>query len=214
MARLHYVKDDAKYCQSHIYVASLPSVNATTRRALLGALVLALSLAGCAQNGQLAGGNQPEPTNTFSPAVIPQPIKPAEADEHTERGAQQFALYWFKTINYAIQTGDVKPLQASSHPECGPCQTLVAAVQDDYADGGYAEGGLYTIRSSEAQNFALAEQPTILISFDRSAQSSLAPDGQVRGSKPAASFQECQVLLVKVGRSWRVRTVFGDTLTA
>lgn len=144
--------------------------------------------------------------------MIPQPPKPAVADEHTEQGAQQFTLYWFKTINYAVQTGDVKPLQTSSHAQCGPCQAIIAAVKENYGDGGYAEGGVYTIRSSEAQNFSLADQPTIAVAFDRSAQSSLAPDGQVRGSKPAVSFQSSQVVLVQVGNSWQVRTVFGDNL--
>jgi hypothetical protein len=203
-----------KYCHSCTALANLPNVNATTCRALLGALVIALSLGGCAQpDTQLAGGSQDNDRAIPSPSVIPQPVKPAEADERSERGARQFTLYWFKTANYAIQTGDIKPLEKASHPDCEMCQAVIAGVQKDYGDGGYAEGGLFTIRSTEAQNFALAEQPTILVTFDRSAQSSLAPDGQVRGSKPAASFKQCQVMLVQVARVWRVRTVFGDSLS-
>lgn len=179
---------------------------------MLGAL-LALSLAGCAQpDPQLAGGSQSNREPVPSPSVIPQPVKPPEADEQSERGARQFTLYWFKTINYAVLTGDIEPFQNASHPQCEPCEGVVAAVQNNYGDGGYAEGGTFTVRSSEALNFALADQPTISVAFDRSAQSSLAPDGQVRGSKPAVSFKDCQVGLVKVGRSWRVRTVFGDNL--
>jgi hypothetical protein len=144
--------------------------------------------------------------------VVPQPVKPPEADEQTERGAQQFVLYWFKTINYAVQTGDAKPFAAASNPQCLPCQSVVTEVRDNYGDGGYTEGGVFTVRSSESQNFALADQPTISVAFDRSAQSKLAPDGQVRGSKPALTFKDCQVLLVKAGDSWQVRTVFGDNL--
>jgi hypothetical protein len=201
-----------KCCHYVPTIASLSDVNATRRRAVLGAFVIALSLTACGQNTPVAGGSDNETTAPPIPAAIPQPSKPPEADEHTEQGAQQFTLYWFKTINYAVQTGDVKPLQAASHPRCAPCQAVVAAVQDNYVDGGYAEGGTFTVRTAEPQNFALADQPTILVSFDRSSQSSLAPDGQVRGSKPAASFQECQALLVKAGRSWQVFQVFGAPL--
>jgi len=213
MFRLLKVKHDVKSCHTRVGLANLWPVTAAARRTLLSVVVLTLGLAGCGQpDPQLAGGNQSDNRVIPTPTVIPQPVKPFEANEHTERGAQQFVLYWFKTINYAVQTGDVKPFQAASNPQCAPCQAVVAEVRDNYGDGGYTEGGVYTVRSSEAQNLALADQPTISVAFDRSAQSELAPDGQVRGSKPALTFRDCQVLLVKVGESWQVRTTFGDSL--
>ncbi len=175
--------------------------------------MLALSLSACAQpDTRLAGGDQNANAPLPTPSVIPQPVKPPEANEQSERGARQFALYWFKTINYAVLTGDIGPFQEASHPQCEPCEIVSAAVQNNYGDGGYAEGGTFTIRSSEAQNFALADQPSIQVTFDRSAQSSMAPDGQVRGSKPPASFRNAQIVLVKFKQTWKVRTVFGDSL--
>jgi hypothetical protein len=201
-----------KCCHTPAGLASLSPVNATRRRALLSAIVIALSLAGCAEPGAELAGERTGAAPIPSPSVVPQPVKPPEADQHDERGARQFTLYWFKTVNYAVLTGDIKPFRAASHHQCEPCETIVQAVQENYGDGGYAEGGTFTIRTTEAQNFALADQPSIAVTFDRSAQSSLAPDGQIRGSKPPASFKDAQIVLVKVGRSWQVRTVFGDSL--
>lgn len=136
----------------------------------------------------------------------------ATTRERSLRGAQDFVNYWMNAANYATQTGDISPLEEASDSRCGQCQAVLSGVRDSYSDGGYTQGGLYRVRSVMTEVLALDDQPTFSITFDRSPQSLMAPDGQVRGSSPALSFQRCQFIMMWAGKGWRVRTVLGDSL--
>jgi hypothetical protein len=188
-------------------------VNATRRRTLLGAAVIALALAGCAQPDSNLG-SAADPTNVAaaSPSVLPPPTLSAATRERSQRGAQDFVNYWIAAVNYAVQTGDINPLEAASDPQCGQCQAVISGVRDSYSDGGYTQGGVYRLRSAVADVLALDEQPTISVTFDRSPQSLMAPDGQVRGSAPALTFQRCQLIMEWSDNRWKVRTVLGASL--
>jgi hypothetical protein len=144
--------------------------------------------------------------------VLPAPSALAIANERSPSGAQEFAKYWFETLNYATQTGDIAPLRGASEPSCAACLDAVASVRNSYSDGGFLQGGTYTVRTARTEEFGLEDRPVLSISFDRSSRSGLAPDGQVRDSVPAASFVSCQLTLAWTGSGWRTAIVTGELL--
>lgn len=142
--------------------------------------------------------------------MLPPPSPPPIAAERSEEGAAQFTRYWFRTLDYATQTGDSGPLTRASTPDCRACEAALAVVRESYSDGGYLQGGTYTIRTVVPENFALDGRPQLSVSFDRSSRSGFGPDGQVRKSLPAVAFVTCEVTLNWTGDRWKVATIVGD----
>lgn len=120
--------------------------------------------------------------------------------------------YWFRALDYATQTGDLALLTAASTSTCAPCEAAIGVVRENYTDGGYLQGGTYTVRSANSEEFAPADRPMIVVAYDRSSRSAFGPDGQVRGSLPAATFVNCQVTVVWQANGWKVSTITGETL--
>jgi hypothetical protein len=146
------------------------------------------------------------------PSALPAPSPSAVARQQTEPGAQEFVRYWFRSLDYATQTGDISRLTAASDPSCQPCEDAIGVVRQSYSDGGYLQGGTYTLRSVSAEEFAPNERPMIAVSFDRSARSGFSPDGQVRGSLPPVTFVSAQVTVAWLNGGWKVTTIVGDPL--
>jgi hypothetical protein len=146
------------------------------------------------------------------PSALPAPDPSALARERSERGAQEFVRYWFRALDYATQTGDISRLTAASDPGCKACEDAIRVVRESYSDGGYLQGGTYTVRSVAAEEFAPDERPMLAVSFDRSSRSGFGPDGQVRGNLPAVTFVPCQVTVGWVDGGWKVTRIVGDPL--
>jgi hypothetical protein len=183
-------------------------------RAVAGVLVaLALGLGGCAQSSApAAGGDNAQAAQTALPSVLPPPSAPPTAKQRSEPGAVAFVRYWFQTLDYATQTGDIGPLTKASDPDCQACEAALTIVRQSYSDGGYLQGGTYTVRSITNENFAMDDRPLLSVSFDRSSRSGFGPDGQVRNSLPAAAFVTCQLTLAWDEDTWKVASVIGDPL--
>jgi hypothetical protein len=177
------------------------------------ALVLAAGLGGCARDddGATAVGNRPPATPAPASAVpLPSPLPITK--ELSRSGAQEFAKYWIATLNYAMTSGDVDPLRAASDPTCTVCIEAVSTVRAGYLDGGWVQGGTYTVRSVNAEEFGLDDRPVLAMFLDRNARSGYAGDGSLRDSAPAASFIACEVTLEWVASGWRTRGINGDIL--
>jgi hypothetical protein len=146
------------------------------------------------------------------PSALPAPSPSPLAKQRTEDGAEEFVRYWFRALDYATQTGDISRLTAASTPACRPCEAAIGVVRENYSDGGYLQGGTYTIRSAAAEEFAPADRPMIVVAYDRSSRSAFGPDGQARGSLPAATFVNSQVTVVWQDNGWKVNAIVGDPL--
>ncbi|MGO1320301.1 MAG: DUF6318 family protein, partial [Galactobacter sp.] len=73
--------------------------------------------------GSGTGDREYQPATETSPAKnVPVPEYPEAAKANTEDGQKAFIEYWFKTYNYAFETGNAKPLEAVSGEECEFCQ--------------------------------------------------------------------------------------------
>lgn len=177
--------------------------------------MLVLGLGGCAdENSPAATGDQPDAASSVLPSALPAPERAPLAADRSPAGAQAFVRYWFQTLDYATQTGDISRLTAASDPSCKPCEGAIAVVRESYSDGGYLQGGTYKVRAVAAEEFAPVERPMIRVSFDRSSRSGYGPDGQVRGSLPAATFVSCQLTVAWVSNGWKVTTIVGDLMPA
>jgi hypothetical protein len=143
---------------------------------------------------------------------VPAPSALPITAERSPSGAQEFAKYWFDSLNYGTATGDIAPLRGASESTCAMCADIVAAIRNSYGDGGYLQGGTYKVRAVKTEEFGLEDRPVLQISFDRTSRSGFAPDGQVRDSVPAASFVNSEITLAWTGDRWKVSIVSGDLL--
>lgn len=130
---------------SHILFASRP-IRVTAVGVVLAA---ALSLSGCNAGGDPNSGGKTSPTSTatgsatpsatakptptaaYKPADatgpaqnVPVPVLPEVAKTETKEGLEAFARYWFELLSYSFETGDTKPLEAVSGPNCAFCRGL------------------------------------------------------------------------------------------
>lgn len=72
---------------------------------------------------------------------VPKPSKPAVADEESVEGAQAFLDYLSDARVYAWQTGDTSILRDITAPACDFCLEEYDAIDEHYADGGWATSG-------------------------------------------------------------------------
>lgn len=79
------------------------------------------------------------PASADGPAQnVPEPTKPPLADEESVEGAQAFLDYLSDVRVYAWQTGDTTILRDITAPACDYCFEEYDAIDDLYADGGWA----------------------------------------------------------------------------
>ena len=117
-----------------------PPRTATMISAALSAL---LAVGGCTEPQPLG---PIEPTTTASatptkpdtsPTDPTPPTLPAAAKPNTAKGAARFAQHYIDLMNHASATGDVKPLQAKTSPECQGCDNYIDLYRKTYANGGF-----------------------------------------------------------------------------
>ncbi|MGN5733330.1 DUF6318 family protein [Arthrobacter psychrochitiniphilus] len=145
------------------------------RRAILGLSVISiLILVGCSSAPKEMATSSPgaptvvgsppaitsEPAPTpavYKPATdkgpaenVPVPVLPDKATEFTKDGLIAFAEYWYSTLSYAYETGNVLPMQEISDPTCGSCDRVKNSVEPQYSDGGWLVGGLMVVHQSSS----------------------------------------------------------------
>lgn len=91
---------------------------------------------------------QPSTSESSTPTAEPTPAAPAvpaAATNNTDAGAEAFARYWVKVLNYAQRTGDVGALDAISDSRCTYCTGVTRAIVRIYGGGGGIVGGDWEI---------------------------------------------------------------------
>lgn len=128
--------------------------------ALVSAVVVALS--GCNSAGEpepvatasswAAESTSPSPTPTatatYKPADatgraqnVPVPALPEVAKTETKEGLEAFVAHWFQLLSYAYETGDSKPMEAISGPNCKFCGGLRDNISIAWSDDKWIVGG-------------------------------------------------------------------------
>lgn len=74
---------------------------------------------------------------------VPVPVMPELAKENSKAGLEAFIGYWFQTLSYAYETGDVSRAKELSSENCVLCMDLLSGVATNYTDGRWLVGGQY-----------------------------------------------------------------------
>lgn len=150
---------------------------------------------------------EPTPTPDATVAPVAAPEAPPEAGEHTEAGGLAFLQYWFSTLSYAAQTGDLAPVSAATSPECGDCQAAMTRIEAAHAAGGGFRGGAYVVRGVTAASLWSADQPVYDATIDRTHRVELDAAGATVDTLPALTFTTCTVVLEWSDGQWLVREI-------
>lgn len=129
--------------------------NRTRVAAGLAAAALPLALlAGCGEDEPKPKFEDPtssaaEPSDSASPDEPSKPTPPAAMKGKNTEGAKAFVEYYFKTMDWAIRTGDTKLLEKQAAPSCGPCAGVVEILNATRENGGRVTGGEHQLRGIE-----------------------------------------------------------------
>ena len=186
------------------------------RAVTLSLLALAWVLGGCAQIQNVTEPTDVAQTASPSPSVAvtqapTEPAVPTAGVDRSPAGATEFVRYWFATLAYAAQSGDVGPLGRASTDDCRGCRAAIETVQQSYSDGGRLDGGAYSLQDVQPSVLASGGLISVSVIFDRSPRSALSPVGEVRGSLPGIAFAQCELRLVWAGKAWKVRALQAET---
>ncbi|WP_104062762.1 DUF6318 family protein [Arthrobacter sp. 4R501] len=130
-----------------------------------------LLLTGCNSGGDPGGTTSASPTSTASPSAtptptptpayvpasasgraqnVPMPVLPEVAKTETKEGLEAFVRYWFQLLSYGYETGDTKPLEGISRPNCVFCTGLRDGLAAAWSDGRWVAGGTIQTPSIDA----------------------------------------------------------------
>jgi hypothetical protein len=122
-------------------------------RQLVGPVALAALLCGCTGSGgtELATTRSITTGSTTGSAAPPPhaPTIPAQATQHSASGAQAYLAHYYDTSNWALATGDTRPLLGLASNACDECHafdqevTMLALFHSD------THGGRIRVLSSE-----------------------------------------------------------------
>ncbi|MGO3140349.1 MAG: DUF6318 family protein [Galactobacter sp.] len=99
--------------------------------------------------GSGAGEGEYQPATETSPAKnVPVPEYPEAAKANTEDGQKAFIEYWFKTYDYAMDTGDPSLFKAASDPDCEYCTYNIKKLKEMHQEKkAWRIGGGTTVQS-------------------------------------------------------------------
>lgn len=204
------------------------------QRSSAGALLIAgtLLLAGCAGSSPADPGTAspaasesgtpsapatptPTPSAVYKPADasgpaqnVPVPVLPDVAKTETKEGLEAFAKYWYSTLGYAYETGEMGPLEAVSESSCSSCLRVRKEVTDWHSSGRWLEGGRVTVEAVDS-NFVQSQPSTYqaIAQVKQEAISYHLSDGTVKGRLDALPTTPDILVAKYVGDAWKAQTV-------
>lgn len=120
-----------------------------------------------------------KPADATGPAQnVPVPVLPEVAKTETKEGLEAFARYWYSTLSYAYETGDVEALNQVTGLDCGNCQAAKRIIGNWHAEGRWLEGGKIVTPAIESQ-FVKTSDGTyqVIVQVQQSELRAYKPDG-------------------------------------
>ncbi|MEV7647397.1 DUF6318 family protein [Arthrobacter sp. NPDC089319] len=174
-----------------------PTLIATTRARITVLFIAAAGLALSACTGP--AGAEPSaspapaasapatqrPDPTYKPASengpaenVPVPVMPDEASLKSQQGLQAFLPYWFETVSYAYETGDLTPLEQITAPGCAICKEFKKTIQAGHDGDKWIVGGqiepteiedrfVETVDGKYAPIVFITQQPLVIYEDDK-----------------------------------------------
>ncbi|MFD1212001.1 DUF6318 family protein [Arthrobacter sp. GCM10027362] len=160
----------------------------------------------------------PSPTAAYKPASaegpaenVPVPKMPLAAKEKSQKGLKAFVRYWYETLSFAFETGDMGPLMASSGDGCKGCQRIKPVIQEGHSDGKWLVGGRLSVVGSVIERFEPAADGTyqIVSQVEQQEMESYTADGTLieRAREDLAIIDVMNAEFI--GGGWRANNVEG-----
>lgn len=120
-----------------------------TAAVLAASALLALGTAACTSNSSAgpAPSASTSPTQQASQSPSPTstdpspPVLPAAAKGTGPKAAKAFVRYYFRSVSYAIHTGDTDAMEHLSTARCHSCRAIARDISKVYETGGHVDGG-------------------------------------------------------------------------
>jgi hypothetical protein len=131
---------------------------------------------------------------------------PLEATQHTDRGAQAFAEFFVKTIDWGFATVSAAYLRRYANPTCSSCSTLAQNFDRYRHDHDRYVGGRITVRAASLSPEPLVRSAecTALITFDILSYELTSRSGHFISADGAHKGESFEVSLVWHENHWSV----------
>ncbi|QIX27920.1 hypothetical protein ncot_15985 [Nocardioides sp. JQ2195] len=123
----------------------------------------------------------------------------------TESGAKFFVGYWVDAYNWGLESGSTKLVRGLSSPDCAPCQTLFAAVEDAHRDKAQVKTlGVDTVPMEVGidKRARTARVKFFVMRYPVKIRRGKDDVQEIRGGTSPIRFD-----LVRHGKTWRVRNL-------
>jgi hypothetical protein len=91
-----------------------------------------------------------KPASADGPAEnVPLPKMPSEASLKSQQGLEAFIPYWFETLSYAYESGDLRPLKELTGPQCFSCDEFAKVINAWHVQDGWIAGGQVKVTDIE-----------------------------------------------------------------
>lgn len=151
-----------------VQVSRMTVLWARARMSAAVAAVCTVGLAGCSGSAESSGAPShaaspsvtaasatASPTAAYKPASaegpaenVPVPKMPEAAKKKSKEGLKAFVKYWYATLSYAYETGNLGPLRDVSGPQCGGCQRVEGTISKWHSGGQWLGGGKLSVVGS------------------------------------------------------------------
>lgn len=151
----------------------------------------------------------PSPAASYKPADasgraqnVPMPVLPEAAKAETKEGAIAFAKHWYVLLNYAYQTGDLKPLDEVTATSCRLCSKVRPGILEWNSEGRWIAGGLVLAKGAFTEFVKTSEGSyQVTTQLEQSAGTLYRADSSVEKSVPASQvLADIMLLRFKDGR--------------
>jgi hypothetical protein len=160
----------------------------------------------------------PTPSSRPYPADVPltghnvkpgekPPLYPAAARAHTQDGANAFAEFYMRTLDWAYATTNPSYMKHYTGPTCGLCNGLATGISKTAALRHWYLGGRFTVHVPSPTRIApvtAAADFCSIVAVDETAQSVVDASGRVFSGDGAHSNDRLKVCAVSDADSWKI----------
>ncbi len=135
------------------------------------------------------------------------PLYPVAARARTQEGANAFAEFFMRTLDWAYATTNPSYMKHYSGPSCGLCHGLATGISKTAAKGHWYLGGRFTLHPATTTAIAPVTAPADYcshISVDTTATSVVDRTGRVFSGDGAHTGDRLKVCALAHSDTWRV----------